>query len=61
MNTGNKLQIPIIVDPKIKNFSLYKNCTIFKPNLKEIELGMNIKLDVNSLIEIAKKKINAKT
>lgn len=66
INTGNKLQIPIIVDPKIKNFSLYKNCTIFKPNLKEIELGMNIKLDVNNQnslkvnTELLRKKLNAK-
>jgi D-glycero-beta-D-manno-heptose-7-phosphate kinase len=28
--------IPITVDPKKKNFLQYQNCTLFKPNLKEI-------------------------
>ncbi len=32
-------QIPISVDPKRKNFRLYKNITLFKPNLKELKEG----------------------
>lgn len=36
--------IPTFVDPKEKNFFEYKNCTIFKPNKKEIlnALGVNV-------------------
>ena len=33
----NKQGIPTLVDPKKKNFFEYKNCTLFKPNLKEIK------------------------
>lgn len=31
-----KQNIPTFVDPKEKNFFEYKNCTVFKPNKKEI-------------------------
>ena len=41
-NISKKLNIPIIVDPKKKNFSYYKNITLFKPNLKEFKDGLNL-------------------
>ena len=34
--------IPTAVDPKQKNFLAYKNCTLFKPNLKEVKEGLKI-------------------
>lgn len=39
--------IPIIVDPKYKNFFLYRGATIFKPNRRELEaaLGADVDLD----------------
>jgi rfaE bifunctional protein kinase chain/domain len=36
------LKIPVLVDPKKKNFSLYKNVNLFKPNLKEFKEGLNL-------------------
>jgi len=39
---ANSLKIPIIVDPKKNNFSLYKNVTLFKPNFKEFKEGINL-------------------
>lgn len=63
---ANKNNIPTIVDPKINNFKHYKDCTIFKPNLKEIVNGMNIDVDENSqeslkkATEITRKELNAK-
>ena len=63
---ANKNNIPTIVDPKINNFKHYKDCTIFKPNLKEIINGMNIDVDENSkenlkkATEITRKELNAK-
>lgn len=36
--------IPVAVDPKKKNFSLYKSVRLFKPNLKEIREGLKIDL-----------------
>ncbi len=41
---AQKRNIPIAVDPKFSNFFEYKNATLFKPNLKEIQeaLGQTI-------------------
>lgn len=36
--------IPTAVDPKKRNFSFYKNVSLFKPNLKEIKEGLKIEL-----------------
>lgn len=41
---ANNLNIPIIVDPKKKNFSNYNNITLIKPNLKEFLEGLNVNL-----------------
>ncbi len=38
-------QIPIVVDPKKKNFLNYKGCTLFKPNLKELKEGLGLEFD----------------
>ena len=38
----NSKNIPTAVDPKQKNFLAYKNCTLFKPNLKEVKEGLKI-------------------
>ena len=40
----NKRGIPTAVDPKQKNFLAYKNCTLFKPNLKEVKEGLKIEI-----------------
>ena len=50
---ANKINIPTIVDPKTKNFRSYKNCDIFKPNLKEIKTGYNTNFDENTMSEIS--------
>ena len=45
-------EIPVTVDPKKKNFSSYKNVTLFKPNLHELKSGLGINIetcDTNSL------------
>lgn len=42
---ANKKNIPITVDPKHRNFPLYKNVTMFKPNLKELKEGLKIEFD----------------
>jgi len=36
--------IPTVVDPKFQNFFAYRNCTLFKPNLKELNEGMKVQL-----------------
>jgi rfaE bifunctional protein kinase chain/domain len=39
---ANEKKIPIVVDPKKKNFLAYRNVTLFKPNLKELKEGLNV-------------------
>ena len=40
--------IPVVADPKKKNFSAYKSIRLFKPNLKEISEGLKIEVDPKS-------------
>jgi rfaE bifunctional protein kinase chain/domain len=42
VDKANALNIPVTVDPKKRNFTAYKNVTLFKPNLKELREGLNI-------------------
>ena len=55
--------IPIVVDPKKRNFHNYQHITLFKPNLKELREGLKIDIDgadqasVNDAVELAKKKL----
>ena len=56
IKSANQKNIPTIVDPKKKNFKNYKNCTLFKPNLKETVEGLNFKInDFNDITKAAKK------
>ena len=58
--------IPVVVDPKKKNFELYHGVTLFKPNLKELKEG--IKIDFNQpdedvltdTVNLLREQINAK-
>lgn len=38
-------EIPVLVDPKKRHYSDYKNVTLFKPNFKEFLEGSNLSLD----------------
>lgn len=49
---ANSRNIPSLADPKIKNFTTFKDCTIFKPNLTEINNGMKINLNADKTEEI---------
>jgi len=47
MDAARAKKIPIVVDPKYRNFFLYRGATIFKPNRRELEaaLGADVDLD----------------
>lgn len=49
---ANKLNIPVIVDPKKKNFLNYQNVTLFKPNIKELKEGLDTDFDVSNDVEL---------
>ncbi|MCX6230486.1 MAG: PfkB family carbohydrate kinase [Bacteroidetes bacterium] len=48
----NEMNIPIAVDPKKRNFHLYKNVSLLKPNLKELKEGLNLESEPSSTEEI---------
>lgn len=58
-------EIPVVVDPKKRNFLAYRNCTLFKPNLKELRDGLKMELHTShpeAIMEAARilrKKLNA--
>jgi len=37
--------LPITVDPKFRNFYAYSGCTVFKPNLKELNDALGLRLN----------------
>jgi rfaE bifunctional protein kinase chain/domain len=51
---ARKNEIPVAVDPKKKNFTAYKNFTLFKPNLKEISEGLKIDIEAISIESLQK-------
>ncbi|HHE07895.1 MAG TPA: D-glycero-beta-D-manno-heptose-7-phosphate kinase [Chlorobaculum parvum] len=36
------LEVPVLVDPKLKGFFSYSGCTVFKPNLSELSASLGI-------------------
>jgi len=50
---GANKGIPIVVDPKKKNFSAYRNVDLFKPNLKELAEGLKIEFEDYDLHKIS--------
>jgi D-beta-D-heptose 7-phosphate kinase/D-beta-D-heptose 1-phosphate adenosyltransferase len=44
---GTKRSLPIVVDPKFKNFFAYRGATVFKPNRRELEAALGASVDVD--------------
>ena len=40
-------RIPVIVDPKYRNFFLYRGATVFKPNRRELEAALGAAVDLD--------------
>lgn len=61
-----ELNIPVLVDPKKRNFFDYKRVTLFKPNFKELVEGMKISIQktdteaVANAAERLREQLNAK-
>lgn len=49
ISVANEKNIPVGVDPKKNNFLAYKNCTLFKPNLKELKEGISIDFKTDTI------------
>lgn len=56
---ARRKKILTTVDPKHRNFSLFKNVSLFKPNLKELREGLNIEIDDSSEDSLMKDLLSA--
>ncbi|HQQ98939.1 MAG TPA: PfkB family carbohydrate kinase [Cyclobacteriaceae bacterium] len=45
VNKARAAHIPVVVDPKKRNFLNYQGVTLFKPNLKELREGLKVDID----------------
>jgi D-beta-D-heptose 7-phosphate kinase/D-beta-D-heptose 1-phosphate adenosyltransferase len=43
---ARKRKIPVVVDPKYRNFFAYRGATIFKPNRRELESALGAEVDL---------------
>ncbi len=57
---ANKKGIIVAVDPKFKNFFEYKNCTIFKPNLAELQKNTGYPIENDYCMDQAAENILTK-
>lgn len=55
ISEANKKNIPVVVDPKKRNFTHYKNVKLFKPNLKELKDGL--KMEIEDTVSELKKSL----
>lgn len=53
-------QIPVAVDPKKRNFHLYRNIDLFKPNFYEFTEGTGVRLEKGDLEGLAKAALDFK-
>ncbi|MFL5618856.1 MAG: bifunctional heptose 7-phosphate kinase/heptose 1-phosphate adenyltransferase [Gemmatimonadaceae bacterium] len=47
IGAAGERKLPIIVDPKFRNFYAYRGATIFKPNRRELEAALGAAVDVD--------------
>ena len=45
---ANERKVPVVVDPKYRNFFAYRGATIFKPNRRELESALGAEVDVDA-------------
>ena len=47
MSKAARSDIPVVVDPKYRNFFAYRGATIFKPNRRELEAAVGASVDLD--------------
>jgi D-beta-D-heptose 7-phosphate kinase/D-beta-D-heptose 1-phosphate adenosyltransferase len=47
MDAAKRRGIPVVVDPKFRNFFSFGGATVFKPNRRELEAAMGATLDIS--------------
>jgi len=54
INAADRVAVPVLVDPKFRNFNLYKRVTLFKPNYKELVRGLNLHIKKHEIEKLSK-------
>ena len=47
LELARRYAVPVVVDPKYRNFFAYRGATVFKPNRRELEQAMGAALDLD--------------
>jgi rfaE bifunctional protein kinase chain/domain len=47
IDTARARKLPVVVDPKFRNFFAYRGATVFKPNRRELEAALGAAVDVD--------------
>jgi rfaE bifunctional protein kinase chain/domain len=50
ITAASKKKIPIVVDPKYRNFFSYAGATVFKPNRRELEAALGAAVDIEAAL-----------
>ena len=53
ISSSERVNVPVLVDPKFRCFSLYKKVRLFKPNYKELIRGLKVDLDKHDIKKLA--------
>lgn len=48
IDNAKKADVPVVVDPKKRNFNYYHGADLFKPNLKELKEGIHADVDTDN-------------
>jgi rfaE bifunctional protein kinase chain/domain len=51
---AERVQVPVLVDPKFRSFDLYKKVNLFKPNYKELTRGLQLDLQKHEIDKLSK-------
>lgn len=57
IGNARRLKIPVIVDPKRKNFRAYRGCTVLTPNRREAEEASGVEISGDESLAVAGRKI----
>lgn len=61
VSKAKEKSIPVVVDPKKRNFLSYKGVDLFKPNLKELKEGLKLDFDANHTDELISAALKLKS
>ena len=54
ISASERVAVPVLVDPKLRSFDLYKNVNLFKPNFKELVKGLGLDIKKKEIEKLRK-------